>query len=421
MLLAIVPPAPYSIDAQIRYRSLIHFVETGIPGRMQYSFLGPVLATPLWYLGRLAHAPQPWVMRYNVVLFGLMVAVIWTMLRARVDGALLRMFLLILVAESMFGVATQDFLGEMFTACLVGAGVLCAVTLSEGVGWMAVALGVANTPATVLALGLVALKRAFDRRRLRFLAIPVVALALILADSWFRGYPLATSQYFSAAERGAKTIMPYSGLPGFSYPLFLGVLAILLSFGKGLFFFAPGLLLPARRLLGTVHPPLATAFVLWLVFLAGLVLTYGRWWAWYGGFTWGPRFLLIASLPASLALAAWLRYPPRALIGLLAVFAVLLLSAWVAVNGLAWGNENLQACTANGFALEHLCWYAPEFSVLWRPFVAPKAVYTPVEIGLMAYSTVVVARLAVQLIEPTREALRPVLTRWRSWAEGWAV
>jgi hypothetical protein len=321
----------------------------------------------------------------------------------------------------MFGVATQDFLGEMFTAVLVGVGLLWAVTRGSAGGWVAAAVGVANTPATVPALALVVLKRAFDRRRLRYLVVPVVAVLLILVDGVFRGYPFLSSGYLSRDQHGVRTVLPDSGLSLFNYPLFFGVLSILFSFGKGIFFFAPGLLLPARRLLNRIHSPLATVFVLWLVFVAGMVLTYGKWWAWYGGFTWGPRFFLLASFPASLALAAWLRYPPRTMLGLLAVLSVLVLTAWVAVNGVVWGNQNLAACTAGGFSQEYLCWYVPEFSVLWRPFVAPKAAYSPVEIALLLYSVIVLLRLAAQLYPALRDRLGATFRGGRPWLRGWSV
>jgi hypothetical protein len=36
-----------------------------------------------------------------------------------------------------------------------------------------------------------------------------------------------------------------------------------------------------------------------------------------------------------------------------------------------FSDVDLDLCFANNFALEHLTWYVPEFSVLWRPFVVP--------------------------------------------------
>lgn len=48
---------------------------------------------------------------------------------------------------------------------------------------------------------------------------------------------------------------------------------------------------------------------------------------------------------------------------------ILALSFWAGINGSVFDQSNLDICTANNYALESLCWYAPEFSVLWRPFV----------------------------------------------------
>ncbi len=71
--------------------------------------------------------------------------------------------------------------------------------------------------------------------------------------------------------------MPYSGLPGFSYPLVFGLLSILFSFGKGLVFFAPGLLLRWKIASGEAFSiQKITLIDLCLVFLLGLILTYAR-------------------------------------------------------------------------------------------------------------------------------------------------
>jgi hypothetical protein len=41
----------------------------------------------------------------------------------------------------------------------------------------------------------------------------------------------------------------------------------------------------------------------------------------------------------------------------------------VAIDGVAFNQSQLGVCRENRYALEFLCWYVPEFSVLWRPFV----------------------------------------------------
>jgi hypothetical protein len=407
VLLAIGPTTTNSVDADLRLQALAEFLRTGRPTPMQFAFIGPVFAAPLGYLGRLFPSPgwEWFVLRYNLVLFALLLLGLWVLLRNRLDRQLLRTFLLILVAASLFGYATQDFLGEMFTAVLVGLGILVVVLRPHLVGWLVLAVGTANTPAVGLGLGLVVLKQVVTRRRLRYLAVPAVAAVLYYIDARFRRLPLRSSPYFHPFG-GIKTILPYSGMGGFSYPIPFGLMSILFSFGKGLVFFAPGLLIPARRLLRRLDPATSSAYVLWLVFLAGMILVYSDWWAWYAGFTWGPRFFLLASLPASLALAARLRYPPRHGVWLVALFGALLLSCWVGVNGLVYGNANLEACTANHFANESLCWYVPEFSVLWRPFVVSKTNYTALDLLFLAYTVLALIRLSVPLAGPSWRAAK---------------
>jgi hypothetical protein len=109
---------------------------------------------------------------------------------------------------------------------------------------------------------------------------------------------------------------------------------------------------------------------LWLLFVVGLILVYASWWAWYGGWFWGPRLLLFASIPASLALAVWLRKADASPWMRLAALLVLTLSCWVGLNGAVFGDATLApTCVWDNFAREAYCNYIPEFSMLWRPFV----------------------------------------------------
>jgi hypothetical protein len=110
---------------------------------------------------------------------------------------------------------------------------------------------------------------------------------------------------------------------------------------------------------------------LWVAVVAGLVLVYARWWAWYGGAVWGPRFFLFACLPAALVLARRTARPERYSTGanLLALAAVAL-SCWVGANGIVFQGHGSARYWGSDFELECLTWYAPECSVLWLPFVA---------------------------------------------------
>ena len=185
-----------------------------------------------------------------------------------------------------------------------------------------------------------------------------------MLENWVRrGGPLVTGY---EGNRGVPTIMPYSGLPGFSYPFLLGLGSILFSFGRGLLFFTPGLalwldgrtrrLVPGRRL--------ATMM---LLFTAGLVLVYSKWWAWYGGIAWGPRFFAFAALPASVFLAARIQRAGESARADALTLGVLALSAWVAVTGAVADLDALAFCSANDYQQEQLCWFTPDYSSLWQP------------------------------------------------------
>jgi hypothetical protein len=188
--------------------------------------------------------------------------------------------------------------------------------------------------------------------------------------------------------------------------MFFGVLSILFSFGKGLLFFAPGLLLPIRRDEPAVSRELREVWAYALWFVAGMILVYAKWWSWYGGWAWGPRFFLLASVPASLAIAVTLQQTRRLRTPvLIALIGIVTLSVWVGVNGAVFDKSNLRACTDNAWALEFLCWYTPEFSVLWHPFIerSPISFDQGVFIG---YGTIVWVYLVAPLLTELGGRLR---------------
>jgi len=100
----------------------------------------------------------------------------------------------------------------------------------------------------------------------------------------------------NALRFGDALATGYAG-EAFSTPPWTGIGGLLLSPGKGVWLYAPPLLLSAalwprfRR----AYPPLGEFLALaWVVAL----LFYGTWWAWDGGWGWGPR-LLVPLLPLS--------------------------------------------------------------------------------------------------------------------------
>jgi len=419
-------------DGWERYRVLDAFVHGTPLGSLRdvhrgwsdrWPYFPTLMATPLWYLGELVKTPSWWIARFNWFVTASCLAVLWLALRRRVDARLLKMFVLLVLAGSMLpGQLVAFFPFEVFSALLIGTGVILACTRWPVVGWTAVVVGSAGLPASLAALALVVAVMVVIGRRLRLLLVPVAAALLICADQWVRNGTFGTG--YASRDHGSYSVLPYAAHPGFSYPFGFGVLALLFSAGKGLVFFAPGLLIPARRALSAAHRGLWRSQLLLLVFVGGLVLTYARWWGWDGGFFWGPRFFLIASLPACLALAARLRHPPASVAGRLAVLGVLALSVWVAVDGAVFGLAGLQICDPplRGSA-PYLCDSVPEFSVLWHPFIHGLHVSGWRHLAYLVFAAAVFVRLAAPLTTATaRDAIkRPAARDLRGLVAGWRI
>jgi hypothetical protein len=355
--LAILWAIPHSIggDAEIRFQALAALLKEGRLAAPRYSMVGPIFATPLFYAGLTAF--------YNVAIFTLALGFFWRELRD------LRL-LVLLVFASMFPNHVQVFYGEPFTALTVTAGVLLLTRDRTLPGWALVVLGAVNTPSSVLGVAGIALLEVRRTKRWSLLLLPGLVVALCLLENLVvRGHPMRTGYH---GDAGFKTVMPYSGKPDFSYPMLFGLLAIVLSFGKGLLFFTPGLFVPPA---GDADVRLRRVRALLVAFVVGLVVVYSRWWAWYGGIFWGPRFFLIASVPACLVLHTHLASTaPRSPRMNALVAGALGLSFWVGVNGIAFDLAGMQICSANDYALEMLCHFTPEYSPLWHPLVDPSVI-----------------------------------------------
>lgn len=401
-LVAILVLLPHGIfgDGANRFDALTQLLKKGkIPGN-QFSIVGPAFSIPFYLLGKLYMTPEWWCARYNVFVFAAGLLAMYFLLKDRIDRSLLRKFFLLLIAASMFPNHLMAYYGEVFTAICVAIGILMVIARRSLSGWGVVILGVVNTPASMIGLGCVILQRLLQERKLRYILVLLIAGAFIVTEYTIRRGSFSISHYEGIPKFFNHTVMPYSGHIGFSYPFFFGLLSILFSFGKGLFFFAPGLLLPVRGLLRKVRPEMEIDFwavyVLWISFVIGLVLVYSPWWAWYGGWFWGPRFFLFASIPASFAIAVRLHYRSPFLFVNLLTMGVLCLSMWVGINGAVYDQRGLDICTAHNSALELLCHYTLEYSVLWHPFVINEKL-TTTQAVYVGYSLIVFVYLAIPL------------------------
>ncbi|MGD8370854.1 MAG: hypothetical protein PVF76_09585 [Syntrophobacterales bacterium] len=357
-------------DGQVRLDMILDLLNEGKITNGKYSIIGPAFSIPLYFLGKIFKFPIWWLGRYNFFLFIIGIFFIYQFSRRRIDNKILYKFLLILITASMFANHVKYNNGELFTAIFVTLGIMLLSYNKGLLAWPLIVLGVVNTPASVVGFSLVTVRYSVKRKRWRYFLAIIVVVAIILAESYLRRGGLFLTGYEN--DHGVKTFMPFSGSPGFSYPFFFGLLSIIFSFGKGIIFFAPGLLL-APRMMKVKNEELRECYVMWIYFLVGMILVYAKWWAWYGGWFWGPRLFLFASIPASMALAVCLYQRSESLAGKLVTVGILTLSFWVGINGAVFGSGALAIWARKvGKTFEFLCWYVPEFSVLWRPFVVPK-------------------------------------------------
>jgi hypothetical protein len=391
----LVLPLNIGGDGVDRHEAMESLLDGDLPHE-PFSLVMPVLALPLDVVGRIVGSEGA-EYRLNHLLFGFSLIAIWLLLRRLAPGDLVRSVLLLIVYGSLFPPAVVSFAGETTSATLVGVGLLAVVVndrrIVRAAGWAAVVIGVTNTPALIPALAAVVVFLALTRRTLwPFLAL-AAAVGLTLVD-----IRLHTGGFASPYEgdRGFETVLPTSGQPGFSYPALFGVLAIVFSLGRGLLFYTPGLFLPVDHTLDRA-PGLRRTRALWLVVVVCMVAVYCKWWAWYGGGDYfGPRFFLFASLPASVALAARLRMAYSSLVACALTLLALALTIWVGIVG-AIDPDTPGICLSDKYALEHLCWYTPEFSALWRPVIDwPSLSTSSVVYALLAL--VAFVRLAAPLV-----------------------
>ncbi|MGZ3713203.1 MAG: hypothetical protein ACXVBE_15675, partial [Bdellovibrionota bacterium] len=254
--------------------------------------------------------------------------------------------------------------------CLAALSLALIILRRNHFGIPGLAIAAASSPPTLLAVGLSSAGLAWLKKRWRYFLPPLLGLIFILLENTLRFGTLVNQQYFRD-EALTLNALPYARLNGFHYPFWFGVLSICFSFGKGIAFYCSGLLaIPfAMKLLPENLQQLQKLFAFYVL---GLVLIYAKWCAWPGDWYWGPRYFLFAGIPAAIAIHALLEKKRNGITETLGALALLTLSVWVGLDGVAFGQNNLEECGVNGGYLMGFCWYTPEFSALWRPFLAEK-------------------------------------------------
>ena len=345
----------------------------GVMPEYKFSIIQPVVSVPAhWVLRELGFGeraittiPLLWLAGWSLV--------VWRLLSRHRSLRFIRHLITLSVA-SLLGAYLIGFGGEVFSALALTGGLLSGRLARSEVGrwagWIVFVIGVANTPALAVAAAAIAVVLTVQQRQLRFLAlVPVVIAAIVLEASLASG-GLTLSKYSDEVERGTVTLLPWGEVVGFGWPLWSGVLAVLFSFGRGLVFHLP------LWVAGPSPPIDEVARVERALWVATLVLIplYAKWWAWYGGVSFGPRFFMLGVVPIAMAAAAALERTDRSTARSVVLSIAILLSAWVAIAGAIFGVTEFafNTCVDGGsFLLEPLCWYTPEYSGLWMPLWKP--------------------------------------------------
>jgi hypothetical protein len=387
-------------DDITRLRDINQLLHHGRLPNSRFSLVMPLISVPVLILDHVTQSRSFWASHFNTIVVAVGVLAAYRLLRGRVDPRLFRLIVLVLLCASFLANRLRDYNAETLTATLVTLGIICLATNRYPVaGWAAIVLGVVNTPAAIIGLILMAGVQTVRTRQLRQLVPVAAAAALIMLEAWIRrGSP------FSTGYEGQR----------YSYPFLLGFASLLFSFGRGLLFFTPGLALwlngRARRLL-----PGRGAVALMLVFLAGLILIYSKWWSWYGGLSWGPRFFTFAAIPASVMVAAGVWRAGRSATADALTLGVLALSAWVALSGAITDLKvTLQVCRVTPMLTG--CFYKPQTSSLWLG-----ATQFPSLTLSTTVLTVIICAVVAYLAAPlAANVVRALLPR-RSWAAGWRI
>lgn len=364
---------PFNIagDGAVRFLYVLQSIDQGkLLQNMVYPLVGPMFSLPLYLPGIIFNSQEliiSLVFRYNLFLFAAAITFLYKHLKPYLDINTLHIFLVILSFGSFIPRYLANYYGEVFTAVFVAVGVVLLATTHKPKYWPFIMLGVLNQPATFLGFFLLNIVWCFNHKKYHYLLLIPIQAALIVTESWYRlGQNPFNINFGYSGVTSLSNIMPFSGTTGFSYPLVYGLLGNLFSFGKGLIFFAPGLLL---------HPPKKTptsvqkTIQYWQIFLLGAILVYSKWSAWSGGYTWGPRFLILAAFPSSLLLALNLSHPStfkKALI----IASLTIFSFWVSFAGLSYRLDPV--CEDNRYQHDYLCWFTPEFSPIFQPLTKPQ-------------------------------------------------
>lgn len=348
-------------DGLIRYNALMNLINNGHLEPIKYSYIGPIFSIPLYYAGIE-------IKYFNIII--LFVALIFSafIMKDVFSSEFIMKFILLTLVGSMFTANTRDFFSETFSSSTLFVGILLLILNKYKIlSILLVSLSVVTNTVLIVPVSLIALYFIFKERKVGYVFYILNPILIIGLENFLKFGSVLNQAYSN--NHGFHTLMPYSGLPNFSYPLFFGILSILFSFGKGLVFFTPAIFLQVH--FDKKEKFMKAIYIISAVIGICLILIYSKWWAWYGGVCWGPRFFLFLSFMNSFVLAFFLtkssiNYSIKKVFW---IVLVLVLSLWVGYNGHIFEDSWFNICRKDSYAWEPLQWYTTDYSVLWYPFV----------------------------------------------------
>jgi hypothetical protein len=236
-----------------------------------------LVMAPLFLIGDLvSNQPGQFMHLANPLLFGVTCAVAVEILRRRhcSSRTIWLTIAVLIVCSPLLAYAITDF-SEPGVALMVALIVLALDGISRGTPSAPLGAGVAVGGAVL-----------FRTDSLVLIAIPVAVAVAVLVHGrrsqliLFGAGALPAALiwcWYNAGRFGSPFSMGYHDQT-FSHPLLSGLYGMALSPGRGVFTYAP-------------------------ILLVGRLLWYARWWAWYGGDVWGPRFM-VPILPVFVPLVA---------------------------------------------------------------------------------------------------------------------
>lgn len=296
-----------------------------------------LMAAPYWFAERFRGDPVHLAMEVNAWVFAAIVlcGVAFARLSGLARGQSMAVGVLVALGTNLLPYTATAF-SEPGVALGVALGLLGILAASKRLPWGAPLAGAGS--------GLALLMRTDSL----LLVVPVLALGVwllaarkITSAAWFSVAFLPFFVGWAAyndLRYGAPWRLGYEDNP-FNHDVFKGVAGLLVSPGRGLFLYVP-LAIVALVLMvkGWRTAPALTGIALLLLVIR--IAFYAPWWAWNGGWCFGPRFLVPAMPALVVGFVALVRrlpaWPRAGRIGVAVLFA---LSVVVQLGGAAVGYE----------------------------------------------------------------------------------